>query len=471
MKDTFNILNMKSTALALLFLIQVGVSAQENYDRSVPSSFAWKTVGLPDLSEGEVYYPVLAFSQIGELYVAYCDVNFQGAMTVKKHNGNYWIPIGSWGSIQRAVAFISLTFSPSGEPYLSFAEGTQDYFYKISVMKLNGINWEYVGSPGFSDSNVGYTSLTFDSTGQLYVAYVDDWENTFIGMVKKFNGTEWINVGLSGFSNGWVDCTDLAISPSGQPYVAFKDLGNSAGASVKKFNGTEWVYIGNPSFSSASAENLCIAFSTEGQPYVAFKDYGNGGNATVMKFNGTDWINIGAPGFTEGMADYIDFSFSPTGEPTISFIGNSQRASVMKFDGTNWVYVGNSGFSSRGVEYTSLAFNQYASPYVAFKDYENNHGATVMKFDSVFVGINDLNFNHQIILYPNPASIDLSVELNKDLHGDKCIEVTDIRGKIIFGTHTCDQNIKLNIGNYPSGMYFIKVKTAESVDIEKFFKN
>ena len=62
---------------------------------------------------------------------------------------------------------------------------------------------------------------------------------------------------------------------------------------------------------------------------------------------------------------------------------------MLKYDGSDWIYVGEDGFSSAEADYTRLAFNQDGQPYVAFEDYGNDGKATVMKYDSVFAGMNN----------------------------------------------------------------------------------
>jgi len=53
-------------------------------------------------------------------------------------------------------------------------------------------------------------------------------------------------------------------------------------------------------------------------------------------------------------------------------------------------------------DWTSLAFSPSGKPYVAYQDFGNYMKATVMKYDSVMVDINEkqeLKFS----LYPNPV--------------------------------------------------------------------
>jgi tRNA A37 N6-isopentenylltransferase MiaA len=52
----------------------------------------------------------------------------------------------------------------------------------------------------------------------------------------------------------------------------------------------------------------------------------------------------------------------------------------------------------------------------------------------------------------------------------KFIEIYELRGKKIFETQNNNGMIILNIENYPTGIYIVKVKTAGSNWIGKFCK-
>ena len=67
---------------------------------------------------------------------------------------------------------LSFAISPQGQLYVSFEDDAHSY--KASVMKYNGTNWTYAGSPGISAGGAGFTSLCFDHSGVLYLAYQDE---------------------------------------------------------------------------------------------------------------------------------------------------------------------------------------------------------------------------------------------------------------------------------------------------------
>jgi uncharacterized protein YjdB len=151
-------------------------------------------------------------------------------------------------------------------------------------MKFDGTNWVNVGNARFSAGVAYFLSLAFSPSGQPYVAY-DDFENLNKATVMKFDGTNWVNVGNAGFSAAEADYTSLAFSPSGQPFVAFNDWANSFFATVMRYDGNNWVNVGPPAFSAGAVQYTSLAFNSAGQPLVAYEDFGNSRNVTVMKFD------------------------------------------------------------------------------------------------------------------------------------------------------------------------------------------
>jgi hypothetical protein len=242
----------------------------------------WVNLGSAGFSNDVVEYSSLSFSPDGQLYVAFQDW-YQGSMkaSVMKFNGNNWEYVGNQCFSTKTVSYTNLAFSPDGQPHIVFEERE-----KASVMKFDGNNWVYVGTPGFSAGQVAYTCIAFGPSGQLYVAYQDfvDWITKKV-TVMKLNGNDWENVGTSSFSAGEADWVSLAIAHTGQPCVAYTDWGNSAKCTVMTFDGFDWVNVGSPGFTQGQAVCTSLAINPSGQPFVAFCDSVTIWKASVMNFD------------------------------------------------------------------------------------------------------------------------------------------------------------------------------------------
>jgi hypothetical protein len=135
----------------------------------------------------------------------------------------------------------------------------------------------------------------------------------------------------------------------------------------------------------------------------------------------------------------------------------------------NWVYVGSpTGFSAGNTTYISLAFSPFGQPYVAYLDYANSHKATVMKFDSVFVGINEPQAS-KFSVYPNPAMDKITVETPEAVKGTY-LEIVNIESQQLITRQITKPKTQIDISTLLSGVYFVWVMGEKTVEVGKFIK-
>ena len=109
-------------------------------------------------------------------------------------------------------------------------------------MKFDGTSWINVGTAGFSSAEADWISIAFSPSDQPYVSFTD-WGDSTKATVMKFDGTQWVNVGNEGFSVGEADYTSLAFNSSGDPFVAFSDGANNYEATVMYYNVTAGIDV------------------------------------------------------------------------------------------------------------------------------------------------------------------------------------------------------------------------------------
>ena len=87
-------------------------------------------------------------------------------------------------------------------------------------------------------------------------------------------------------------------------------------------------------------------------------------------------------------------------------------------------------------------------------------------------GIADKNLsNNNFILYPNPANDNITIEnLSLNNTQDELISVYNIQGQMILQQPMHEQKTEINVSNYASGIYIVKVKTEVGVEVKKFVK-
>lgn len=83
-------------------------------------------------------------------------------------------------------------------------------------------------------------------------------------------------------------------------------------------------------------------------------------------------------------------------------------------------------------------------------------------------GINELNKNNNITVYPNPNTGIFTVEFVNS--NNNSVEVTDMTGRVISTTTSDSQKVDVNISNFASGVYYVKAKNADSASTYKIVK-
>jgi Ca2+-binding RTX toxin-like protein len=288
-----------------------------------------------------------------------------------------WQTVGSAGFSAGMAGFTNLELDSSDTPYVVYRDWGNGS--KATVMKFAGGSWQTVGSAGFSAAEASSTDLEFDSSGTPYVVY-QDWGNGGKATVMQFAGGSWQTVGNAGFSAAEANSTDLEFDRSDTPYVVYGDVNKSGKATVMKFAGGSWQTVGSAGFSAGMANSTDLEFDSSGTPYVVYGDAGNSDQATVMQFTGGSWQTVGSAGFSAGAASSTDLEFDHSGTPYVVYgdAGNSDQATVMQFAGGSWQTVGSAGFSAGAASSTDLKFDRSGTPYVVYGDAGNSDKATVM---------------------------------------------------------------------------------------------
>jgi hypothetical protein len=184
------------------------------------------------------------------------------------------------------------------------------------------------------------------------------------------------------------------------------------------------------------------------------------------------WMNVGNAGFTQDMVALTRIAFNSYGEPCVAFsdYGNGMKASVMRFNGSIWLNVGNEGFSAGQANSTSLSFDPDGVPFVGFSDDGYERKAVVMKYDSLYVGINHIR-NSPLTVYPDPASGSITIYIKSVPGTLHYFEIDNAKGIRMFETENFDSKTVADVGNYPAGIYIVKVNTENSIWIGKFCKD
>ena len=431
----------------------------QNKNIPKPTIIEWHYIGIPDFSADSVVFPSIAISPADIPYVAFRTRYYPFTVYVMKYNGNTWENVGTAGFIQGWVYRSSLAIDPSGTPYLAYIERSS---LKISLVKFNGSSWVQVGAAGFSPFFVNSIALAINPVGIPYVTFVDGITSST--SVMKFDGNNWIYVGNSNFTPA-SPVSNIAFSLTSEIFAVFLNGAASSNLSVMNFNGSNWVAFGlqGPELSSMTYD-ISMAIGPDNLPYIPYKN-DSSGKLSVVKNTGNNWQLVGANIFTN-FINYAYIQFNQSGQPFIA-CDDSSYANVYSFDGTNWNHVGNNNFSNVPVNYMAFTLNSSGRPYIAFIS-QISRKLSVMKYDYP-ESIEQVHKN-QLLVYPNPAIDKITIQLPKNENSNKTVEIYNATGNRLYETQTPENTIHLNVKNYPSGMYLIKIITGQSNSVARFCK-
>ncbi len=192
----------------------------------------WVYVG-PRTFVSYATHPSLAISASGVPYLAFIDYLFLNGCTVMEFISGNWVLVGP-RPLTAAAEFVQIRFSPSGILYIA-SDG--NHLQQANVRKLLGdYYWVTVGAPIISEGRAFRVRIAFSPSGDPYISY-SDWTNECWrkATVKKFDST-WTNVGTRGFTPDEAEGIGIEVNQAGVPYVAFIDYADSAKASVMMFD-------------------------------------------------------------------------------------------------------------------------------------------------------------------------------------------------------------------------------------------
>jgi DNA-binding beta-propeller fold protein YncE len=181
-------------------------------------------------------------------------------------------------------------------------------------------------------------------------------------------------------------------------------------------------------------------------------------------------VNVGNAGFSaERISDEISLAFKPSGQPYVAFSeGGQDSSTVMKFDGDNWVNVGNTGFTKGKADNISIALSPTGQPYVAFVDYTNSQKVTVMKYDSIYSVINELQ-RSVLSIYPNPAIDKITIETSV-IPAKSQLSITNLNGQQLITQQITESKMQIDISYLPNGVYFVRLTNDRTVEVGKIIK-
>jgi len=89
------------------------------------------------------------------------------------------------------------------------------------------------------------------------------------------------------------------------------------------------------------------------------------------------------------------------------------------------------------------------------------------------MGYNEMEIKeNQLNIYPNPAKEYITVDISSENIENATVQIINLLGKVVYSeTGIINNNIKIDIQNFESGLYFLSIENENSIMIKKFTKN
>jgi len=166
--------------------------------------------------------------------------------------------------------------------------------------------------------------------------------------------------------------------------------------------------------------------------------------------------------FSNGGSDIFILKLDTMGDfSSVKTIGgiNDDVCLSLCFDGSNNLY-------STGAFQDVCDFNPNLTPYNLSSF--GNDDLYIYKIESFTAGIEEINSENQINIYPNPSSKTLNIS-KKDFD-DYRIEIINSAGQTVLKTDSNKNYSKLDISSLAAGLYFVKLSNLNKIQTIKFIK-
>lgn len=372
----------------------------------------------------------------------------------------------------------------------------------VKVYNYDGNNWVQLGATLMGDTDdewFGYNvSLSDDGTILAVGSPRKDSNGEDSGsvFVYKFEANNWISFGneLIGDAEGDWFGSDIDINGDGTSLIigaSFNDVnGDSAGqAKVFQINANTWEQVGDDFFGDDLDDwfGVGVKISNDGNiiGIGAYSDVNgnNSGSVRVFQNVANNWVQMGADFIGENENDLFGrfFDFNLAGN--IIAIGahgfdenenGSGQVKLYEFITDNWVLIGEpiNGENASDFSGVGLALNASGNTVAIGATYFNGQNgsntgqARVFKNPNI-LGNNDIVFENEISVFPNPVSEYLTISNPNNTQLETAF-LYDITGRLVqtFNLSEINSDNVINLNSISKGIYLLKL-IGEQTNITK----
>lgn len=439
------------------------------------------------------------------------DVNgsTSGQVSVFENNANVWQQKGNAidGLMASDTFGVSVSISANGNTIAAGAPDSNANGFEsghVRVFQFQGNNWVQVGNDIIGEAlsdHSGYSISLSDDGNRVAIGAPDNGLVANVGSnygqvrVYENQSGNWVQIGDDIDGENPEDNSGFAVRLNGDGSVVAIGAPNNTntvqGAGQVRVYALEidtWVQIGDDIDGVGLNDKFGGAVSLNNQGNilaVGAIDHNGIGQVRVFENLANTWVQIGSPIDGENIGDEFGVSVSLNTDGTILAVGarfntgglsDAGYVRVYRNQSGNWQQIDNDidGEAIQDRSGSSVSLSADGS-IVAIGAYLNdgngsNSGHVRLFSNANVLNLETINSGNAIVVYPNPTTTQLHVDLEKMVSNYK-VQLYNITGKLLYSQDYHNSNsVTIDMIPFSEGIYILKLqfdKTQKTLKVIK----
>ncbi len=471
---TINYLFFCTALLCMGLDLNAQVQIGNSIDGEAANDFSGSSVCMPDTN-------TVAIAATGNDGI---NGDFSGHVRVYELSGDNWIQKGQDidGEAMWDLSGESISMPDGNTIAISSAgnDGNGAESGHVRVFRWDGNTWVQKGQDIDGDSAGFFLGISVSMPDVNTLAIGMGGNNGLKGLVRMYqwDGSNWVQKGQEIEGEANEDRSSIVNMPDENTVAIGAPTGSPNGATfsgyvrIFRWNGNSWVQKGQTIAGEAeknlSGGSISMPDSNTiaiGAPENTGVNGGASGHVRIYEWNGSNWIQKGQDIDGEGPGDRSGGSVSMPNANTVaigaegyySAQNKSGQVRVYEWNGSNWTQKGQDIdgeqiLSNFGASVSMPDANTLAAGAPNFDGNNGEASGNVRVFSILGLGVNDLNIDNQITVYPNPAQDYFQIKTERAVQK---VTIYNMLGKTVAKFNPQE---KYNVPDLKHGIYFVSIR-------------